>query len=112
MAQLDAKNGGLYLVQSGVAPDYLVLVADARAMIAEGTHGFRERRVVGRDRAALAIRPEILREVEAETGQVTHRASSLLADAGAVRLAGVLDDGDAAGAQSPGSPAYPRGDHR
>ncbi len=50
--------------------------------------------VVGRDRAGVAVGPEVLTGIEAERGDAAERAAGAVAIARAVRLRGVFDEGE------------------
>ena len=57
----------------------------------ERARQFRDLVVVGRDRAAVAERPQVLRRIERERGEVAERAGAAAVEAGARGLSGVLE---------------------
>ena len=95
MAQLHAEHGALHAVHAVVEGAELVLVAHLLAPRAQEAQLLRPLGVVGHHRAALAVGAEILAGIEAEAAEVAHRAAPPPVVLGAVRLARVLDDGDA-----------------
>ena len=68
--QLDAQEGGLQRVQAAVEPRQIVVVLHLRAVVAQHADALGQRVVVGRDRARVAQRAEVLAGVEREAGGV------------------------------------------
>ena len=66
--ELHAQNGRLQLVQTGVSPLDFREVAPRPSVLPEPLDMVGQQRVSGRDRAPIAIRPEILGGVERERG--------------------------------------------
>jgi hypothetical protein len=96
VAQLDPQDGTLEAVHPVVEPDRIVVVALGLAVVA---HRPRERRdlvVIGCERASLAVGTQVLTGVEAPRGCAPERPHRPAAVGRAVRLAGVLEDRDAA----------------
>ena len=71
-AELDAQQRGLQLVEARVVADLVVVVLDARAIVAQHPQPFGERRVVGGHGAAVAERAEVLARIEAPRHGVDH----------------------------------------
>src|SRR4051812_30379628 len=85
VAQLDAQNRRLQLVESAVEAGDVADVAILPAVLAQPTHLLRERGVAGGDGAAVSDRAEVLRRIEAERGEVAERPGRAAVDGGAVR---------------------------
>ena len=101
VAQLHAQDRGLERVQAGGRAHHAVAVARALAVRAQQAHAVGQLGSVGDDAAAVAPRAQVLGRVEAEAADVAQRPDAAAAVAGAVRLAGVLDDGDPAPRERP-----------
>ena len=97
------RIAGLDRVEPVVPAFDHVRVLARPAEIAEQPDALRELLVVGRHRAAVAVRAEVLARVEAEGGGPPEAADPASLVAGAVRLARVLDEGEAVLAQSSSS---------
>ena len=101
-----AKDRGLHLVEPRVHAELAVVIAIGLAAVAQAlARARRSRVVVGRQRAAVAERAEILRRVEAVRRGGAEAADRPAPARGEVRLAAVLDDGEAV-------PRGDRGDRR
>jgi hypothetical protein len=99
MAERDAEERGLELVEPAVEAEVLVMVTVLLAAVPELAQGGRERGIVDEDGAAVAESAEVLRGIERERARVAdrpHRAPLVLR---AVGLAGVLEDGYPAAAR-------------
>ena len=98
MAEPHPQEGRLQLVEAAVDARDLVPVAVALAAVAELAQPGREARVVHEDRPAVAEAAQVLGRVEGEgpdaalAGERPHRPALV---EGAVRLAGVLEHGEA-----------------
>src|SRR4051812_10045415 len=96
VAQLDLEDRRLQGVEAVGAGRQLVVMASPLAVGAEQAHLGVQRRIAGHQGAAVSPATEVLGRVEAEAAGVAERADRPAAVEGAVRLAGILDDGDAA----------------
>ena len=96
-AQLHAQDRRLEGVEPRGGADHVMVVAGPLAVRAQQPDLVGDRRVVRHEPAAVAPGAEVLRGVEGEAAGVAHRARATAGEPGAVRLAGVLDDGDALG---------------
>jgi hypothetical protein len=96
MREEDAQDRRLHLVEPAVHPELLVTVAVALPAVAQPPQARRVPRVAAQDGAPVAERPEVLRRVEGEGAERRDRAHRPPAVEGAVRLAGVLEHGEAA----------------
>src|SRR5262249_19020008 len=72
--QFRAEHGALDSVHALVPPDELVAITHARAVVTELLDRLRERRVVRRHRAGVAVSPEVLAGVETERRAVAEAA--------------------------------------
>ena len=92
--ELLAADGRLDLVEAEVVADFLVevLVAFAPAVVLEHLDGFDDLRIIGGDRAAVAVDGEVLGGIEAERGELAHAAGVLALPLGAMGLGAILDD--------------------
>ena len=96
MAQLDAQDRALDAVHAVVEALQDVVVALFLAPVAQhADRSWHVLVVVGDDDAALAVGAEVLAGIEAEAAGHADAAGAAALVLGAVRLAGVLDDGNA-----------------
>ena len=95
VAQLDAQDRGLHLVEPAVETFQLVHVPRPLPVVAEHTQALGQARVRSRDRARVPIGTEVLRGIEAEARERAEGADPPPAVARPVGLGAVLDDRDA-----------------
>ncbi len=90
--QLRAEHRGLERIEPRVHAGHGAQVALAPAIFAQLPHARGERRIVRRDRAAVAERAQVLGRIEAEGGNIGDRAEPPAMKPRAVRLGAVLDN--------------------
>src|SRR4029077_3357321 len=90
-----AQYGRLHVVQAGVDAWHLVMIAVDLSAVAQPLHPVGQRAVVGDHRSAVAERAEVLRRVEAESAGDADGADRRTTARRQMRLAAVLDDGEA-----------------
>src|SRR5262249_8325365 len=93
--ELGQHHGALDRVHAPADADARVVVAAALAVHADLAHGARERRIVGEDRAAVAVAAERLRGKEAGAADRRERAAAPAFVDGAETLRRVLDHREA-----------------
>ncbi len=93
--ELDAQDCPLEGVHAIIEAEFAVVVAAALGVVAQAPEPLGDRRVVGRDRAGLAVGTEVLSRVEAEAAAQPERAGPLAVVTCPVGLGGVLDDRNA-----------------
>ena len=90
MAQFDAQDGRLYLVQSAVDAFVVVMIAHRLAVVTQRAEAFGRGVVVGCDRAAITIGAEVLGGVKGVGGAVAPASRLTVAIGRACRLCTVL----------------------
>src|SRR5581483_7577721 len=90
--QLRPQHRALELRGATVRPGDRMLVLRRAAVVAQGAHPRRERRIPGDHRTRVAVRAEVLPRIEAERGRRGVRAHRPPVIRAAVRLRRVLDD--------------------
>ena len=93
--KFDAQDGRLHFVHAAVAAVLGALIAAGPAVLAQRSHFARQRFVVGRDRAAIAERAQILGGVEAEAAERAPTARLATRERRAVRLRAIFNQRDA-----------------
>ncbi len=91
MAQLDAEDGGLDLVQTAVGSHHVVVVADLRAVSAQHLHLLGQLRVAGQDHPTVADPAQVLAGEEREATQVSQAARAAAMKGGSGGLGTVFD---------------------
>ena len=90
-----AQHGRLHLVEARIDPDFVVSVAIGLAAVSDPLGSLRETGIVRRQRAAVAERRQVLGRIEAVSGRRAERTHRAPLTGREVRLAAVLDDGEA-----------------
>ena len=92
LAEFDAEKSGLEFINAGVETGEVVLVLDACAVVAQGSHFFGQIMVIGGDRAGVAERAEVFTGVETGRGGVPQATGFASMVQRALRLGVVFDD--------------------
>ncbi len=95
MAQFDAQQGRLHLVQPAVDAGKIADQALAPAILPSGRDTLRQLGIVGRDDATVAEGAQVLGRIEAVGGDVAVATDQPATDRRTVRLGAVLDHLDA-----------------
>jgi hypothetical protein len=94
--QLCAEDRRLELVEPRIPAFHLGAVAGRPAVLADAPEALRDRGVVGRHRAPVAVGSEVLGRIEGEGGREPDRAGRPSAERGPVALRAVLEQHQAA----------------
>src|SRR5579859_4084955 len=86
MGHFHIQNGGLYLIHACVHTQYFVLIARARAVIAQHTQPLCKRLIVREADTCFAVSSQVLAAIEAEAGDITETPHTLSLVDGSVRL--------------------------
>jgi hypothetical protein len=103
------EDGRLHLIEPAVHAHLAVMVTVRLPAVSDALQAGGERRVAGRNRAAVAERAQVLRRVETVGGRRADRSDRTTLARGQVRLAAVLDDREATGVGDGHDRAHVRG---
>ena len=84
--EFDAQDSRLYLVHAPVGAHDLMLVADARAVVAHHAHPLSQVRIVGDTDASFTVRSECLAAIQTEAADVADATDGASLIGSAMRL--------------------------